>query len=71
MPDDTRDRVIRLEAQLEHMANQLDQMIEKVGSMHDLLQQARGAKWIIVGSAAIGGALAGKLSGLAAIFSSK
>ena len=71
MSDDTRDRVIRLEAQLEHMAEQLDKMVTTVSSMHDLLQQARGAKWIIVGSAAIGGALAGKFASFASLFAAK
>jgi hypothetical protein len=53
------------------MAEQLDKMVTTVSSMHDLLQQARGAKWIIVGSAAIGGALAGKFASFASLFAAK
>lgn len=58
MTDDTRDRVIRLETQSEHITEQLDDMQKKVNAMHDLLMQARGARWIIVGMAAIAGFVA-------------
>lgn len=68
---DTRDRVIRLETQIEHMDRQMASMSAKVDEMHALLQQGRGAKWFIFASIAIGGFLAGllgKLAALAALF---
>ena len=55
VPDDTRDRVMRMEAEIEHMAAKLDQMQTKVNAMHDLLMQAKGMRWLIVGMAAIAG----------------
>jgi predicted esterase YcpF (UPF0227 family) len=59
---DTRDRVIRLEAKVEEMARQQAETNQKVTAMHELLMQARGAKYVIVGSAAIGGFLSAKLA---------
>ncbi|WP_027584222.1 hypothetical protein [Bradyrhizobium sp. Ai1a-2] len=58
MTDDTRDRVIRLEANLEHVTVQLSDMQTKVNEMHNLLMQARGFRWIIIAMAAIAGFLA-------------
>jgi hypothetical protein len=58
MSDDTRDRVIRLEAQVDHLTSQLDDMQKKVNAMYDLLMQAKGMRWMIVGMAAVGGFLA-------------
>lgn len=62
MTDDTRDRVIRLEAELDHMSGQLAEVASQVKEMHGLLMQARGAKWAIVGMAGIGGFISAKLS---------
>ena len=45
---DTRDRVIRLEAQVEQLTRDVAGMDEKVSEIHTLLQQARGAKWMLV-----------------------
>jgi hypothetical protein len=53
--DDTRDRVIRLETQMENMSAQLNDMQVKVNAMHDLLMQARGVRWLIIAMAAIAG----------------
>lgn len=64
---DTRDRVIRLETQIEHMDRQMASMSAKVDEMHALLQQGRGAKWFIFASIAIGGFLAGLLGKLATL----
>lgn len=56
---DTRDRVIRLEAQVEHMAATVERMAGQLTEMHDLLQQARGARWLLVGVAMLIGAAGG------------
>jgi hypothetical protein len=56
--DDTRDRMIRLEAEVEHITNQLTDMQKKVNAMHDLLMQARGMRWLIVAMAATSGFMA-------------
>lgn len=64
-PDDTRDRVIRLEAEVEHISAQLTEMSTKVSAMHDVLMQAKGAKWVVVVAAAIVG---GITSWIASVF---
>jgi hypothetical protein len=58
MTDDTRDRVIRIETQLEHVTQQLADQQTKVNEMHDLLMQARGVRWMVITTAAIVGFLA-------------
>lgn len=59
---DTRDRVIRLEAEVESMAKTVESMSKKVSEMHELLQQAKGARWAILVMAAVGGFISAKLS---------
>jgi hypothetical protein len=59
MSDDTRDRVIRLEAQVEHLTLTVDDMKEKLDDLHGVFMQAKGARWLLIAMAGIGGALAG------------
>ena len=53
--DDTRERLIRLEVQVSHLTTEAEATHAKVNEMHDLLMQAKGARWFIVGMAAIAG----------------
>jgi hypothetical protein len=62
MNDDTRDKLIRLETEVDHLTVKVDEMSRKVGDMHDLLMQARGARWAIIGLATTGGFVAAKLA---------
>ena len=55
---DTRDRVIALEGHVRNLEQDFVTMCRKVDEMHALLMQARGAKWVIVGSAALAGTVA-------------
>jgi hypothetical protein len=59
---DTRDRVIKLESDLKHLTDSVESMSHKVTDMHDLLNQAKGARWLILTAAAIGGFLSAKLA---------
>jgi len=59
---DTRDRVIKLESDLKHLTDSVESMSTKVTAMHDLLQQARGARWLILTAAAVGGFVSAKLA---------
>jgi hypothetical protein len=61
---DTRDRVIKLESDMKHLTDAVEGMAVKVSAMHDLLQQARGARWLILTAAAIGGFVSAKLAPL-------
>ena len=69
MSDDTRDRVIALERDMQHMSSKVDEMAGQVKEMHQLLMQARGAKWAVVGLATVGGFISAKLSALFPWFS--
>lgn len=59
MIDDTRDRVIRLEAEVQNLEEKVSDMSRKVTQMHEILMQAKGARYVIVAAAGIGGAIAG------------
>lgn len=61
MIDDTRDRVMRMEAELDNLERQVISMSKKIDDMHDLFMQARGARYVIIGAAAVGGAITGFL----------
>lgn len=58
---ETRERLTALEKDFEHLSVQVDEMSKKVSAVHDLLMQATGAKWAVIGLATLGGAIGGKL----------
>lgn len=59
---DTRDRVVALEVKVLHLTEKIVGMDQKVTALHDLLLQARGARYVIVASAAVGGFVSAKLA---------
>lgn len=61
MTDDTRDRVIRTEAEIENLERQVNSMSSKIDDMHDVLMQARGARYVIAAAAAAAGGITGFL----------
>lgn len=61
MTDDTRDRVMRMEAEVENLEKKVDAMSVKIDDMHDILMQARGARYVIAAGAAIAGGITGFL----------
>lgn len=68
---DTRDRVIKLESKVEQLEKTIDAMSEKVTEMHELLIQAKGARWMLMILVAIGGFMAAKVTPLVTYFFSK
>ena len=44
-----RERVAKLEVQMTHLSEKLDDTHKKVEEMHAILLQAKGARWVIVG----------------------
>lgn len=60
MPE-LEERIAVLEANFKHADAKLDKMAEKVDEMHEVLLQARGARWAILGVASFAGFFAGKL----------
>lgn len=71
MTDDTRDRLIKLEAEFAHMETKLDQVSEQVREMHEILIGAKGAKWAIMLVVGIAGFFAGKLGAVSTLFGVK
>lgn len=65
---DLRERVATLEAENRHISNQLEELTQIVKRIDKAFEQAKGAKWVLVGLAGIGGFFAGKLGALAALF---
>ena len=63
---DLRERLTRLETEVEHMRETVDKMDAKVTTLVDTLNQARGAKWMLAALVGIGGFVAGKLGSLSA-----
>lgn len=64
MSDDTRDRVIALEVQVKNLEGDVQGMSRKVDEMHEILLQAKGARWVIVSAAALAGGITALLTKL-------
>lgn len=47
------ERIAVLETKMIHYEKRMDEMCEKVGEMHAVLLQAKGAKYVIVGTAGV------------------
>ena len=58
--DDTRDRLIRVESDLEHLRADFSEMKKTLDEVHDIMTQAKGARWLIMVMAAVGGFVATK-----------
>lgn len=67
MPE-LEERIAVLEANQQHMRDKLTEMSAKVDEMHEVLLQAKGAKWAILGVASLAGFLAAKLGNLMTLF---
>jgi phage shock protein A len=59
-----RERVAKLEVQMDHLSAKLDDMHQKVEEMHAILLQAKGARWVIIGVAGIAGLASGLIAKL-------
>ena len=65
---DTRDKVIRLETEMAAMRNDVSKMAAKVDELHELLTQARGARWMLMILIALGGFVAAKIAPIITYF---
>ncbi len=65
---DTRDKVIRLETEMAAMRNDVSKMAAKVDELHELLTQARGARWMLMILIALGGFVAAKITPIITYF---
>ena len=50
-----RECVVKLEVQMAHLSEKLDDIHQKVEEMHAILLQAKGSRWVIVGLAGVAG----------------
>lgn len=71
MTGDFERRLTALEVEHKHMSNAIDKMSSKVDEMHQLLTQARGARWAILAVVAISSFFAGKLGAISGFFNVK
>lgn len=60
--DDSRERIAALEVKVLHLTEKFTNVERKVDEMHGILMQARGARYVIVAAAAMGGFVSAKLA---------
>ena len=60
MTDDTRDRVIRAEAQLQHLADMVTAQNKKLDTLIAAFEQSKGGWKVLLAAAGLVGFLAGK-----------
>lgn len=68
---DLRVKVALLEKDMTHMAEKVDQMSAQVADLHELMTQAKGARWVILAVVAISGFFAGKVGALSSFIGIK
>ena len=59
-----RERIAKLEVQMAHLSEKLDDTHKKVEEMHAILLQAKGTRWVIVGLAGVAGVALGSVAKL-------
>lgn len=59
---DTRDTVIRMEGKVEQLERKIDDLDTKVTEMHQLLTQAKGARWMLMLMVGLGGFITAKVT---------
>lgn len=64
MTDSEIERIAKLEIRLEHLTDTLERTAAKVTELHEIMLQARGAKWAILAVSGVAGFLSGKAGGL-------
>lgn len=64
MTDSEIERIAKLEVKIEHLTHAMDEMGGKLSTLVDLLNQAKGARWAILGVSGLAGFLSGKAGGL-------
>lgn len=69
--NDTRDRVIKAQAELDSLQKTLDDMKVKVDEMYSVMMQARGAQWLLLGTAALLGFMASLITKFLPLWASK
>ena len=63
MPE-LEERIAVLETNQQFMREQLSEMNEKLTAVHEIMLAAKGARYAILGAAALAGFLSGKIGGV-------
>lgn len=63
--EDLRERVARLEIQMQHVSQKVDAIQPKMDVVHDILTQARGVRWFVITLVGVAAFFAGKLGAIA------
>ena len=64
--DDTRERLAALEVEVRNLTKHVASMAETLDALNMILNQAKGARWAVLGVAALAGFFSGKVGGLLA-----
>jgi len=70
MPE-LEERIAVLEIQQKNIETGLAAMAVKVDQMHEVLLQAKGARWAILGVASLAGFIAAKFENIMSVFAAK
>lgn len=65
---DEGERIAKLETRLDHLTETIEKTASKVDDLHNLMMQAKGARWAIISVAAVAGFLSAKLAGIVSAF---
>ena len=66
MADDTRDRLIALEVEVRNLSRASEKMAETLERIDGILNKADGARWAVIGIAALAGFLSSKAGAVVA-----
>lgn len=69
--NDTRDKVVALEVKVDNLTEKVIDLSEKVEELHNILIQAKGARWMLMFLVALGGFVAAKITPFLSYFFSK
>lgn len=59
---DTRDRVIRMEAEVKEVKSDIQDIKKTLNELNQVFQQAKGARWLILASAGLASFVTGMFS---------
>jgi chromosome segregation ATPase len=65
--DDLRERLVRLETEMKHATQKLDDMSAQVNRLVSLMNQGKGAQWILVAIAGVIGTVGGAVGSFMAL----
>lgn len=60
-----RERVARLEIQMQHVSQKVDAIQPKMDAVHEILTQAKGVRWFVITLVGVAAFFAGKLGSIA------